>query len=52
MLAGVGARFFASPEEALRMSKVERTFTPAMPEDERQATLRQWDLAVRRARLE
>jgi glycerol kinase len=52
MLAGVGAGFFASPEEALRMSKVERTFTPAMPVDEREAILRRWDLAVRRARLD
>jgi glycerol kinase len=52
MLAGVGARIFGSPEEALRMSKVERTFTPAMGADERDAMLRRWDLAVRRSRLD
>lgn len=52
MLAGVGARIFGSPEEALRMSKVERTFTPAMGAGERDSMLRRWDLAVRRARLD
>jgi glycerol kinase len=51
MLAGVGAGLFGSPDEALKMSKVERTFTPAMTTVEREATLRRWDLAVRRARL-
>ncbi len=50
MLAGVGAGLFASPADAARMSKADRTFTPAFNDDERTNAIESWRSAVRRAR--
>jgi glycerol kinase len=50
MLAGIGAGLFSGPAQAAEMCKLERSFVPQMPPAERDAHLRRWHDAVRRAR--
>ena len=50
MLAGVGAGLFATPADAARMAKADRTFSPAFDEAERARALSSWQVAVGRAR--
>jgi glycerol kinase len=50
MLAGVGVGLFPSPAEAAGMSRLERTFQPALDGAERKAFRERWEQAVGRAR--
>ena len=50
MLAGLGAGLFSSPNEAARMIRLDRAFTPEMDPDTRTAALGRWADAVCRAR--
>jgi glycerol kinase len=50
MLAGVGAGLFQSGEDAAKMVRIEKLFSPTMPEQDRHSLLEQWRRAVRRAR--
>jgi glycerol kinase len=50
MLAGLGAGLFGSPAEAARVLRVERTFTPTLPEHERVRRWASWHEAVGRAK--
>jgi glycerol kinase len=50
MLAGLGAGLFSSPEDAARMIRLGRAFTPQMDESTRKAELGRWTDAVCRAR--
>jgi glycerol kinase len=50
MLAGVGVGLFAKKEESARMSRAERTFSVAMPAEERAGHRARWADAVGRAR--
>ncbi|NUO54847.1 MAG: glycerol kinase GlpK [Polyangiaceae bacterium] len=50
MLAGVGAGLFATPADAARMAKADRTFSPALSDAERARALSSWQAAVGRAR--
>jgi glycerol kinase len=51
MLAGVGVGLFADVRSAAKMSKAEKTFTPAMAAAERDAHRARWAEAVARAML-
>ncbi|MCC6643958.1 MAG: glycerol kinase GlpK [Polyangiaceae bacterium] len=50
MLAGIGAGVFAGPREAAAISRVDRTFTPALSPERRAGEQARWAAAVRRAR--
>lgn len=50
MLAGVGVGLFADPADAARMSKVDRTFSPAWDRAERTQAVERWQAAVARAK--
>ena len=50
MLAGLGAGLFSSPNEAARMIRLDRAFTPQMDAETRNAALGRWSDAVCRAR--
>jgi glycerol kinase len=50
MLAGIGAGLFRSGHEAGRMVTIDRTFTVAMNDAEREKSLSRWNDAVRRSR--
>jgi len=50
MLAGLGAGLFSSPEEAARMIRLDRAFTPEIDAATRTAELGRWSDAVCRAR--
>lgn len=50
MLAGIGAGVFSSPEDAARMTKLDRTFQPAIAAADRGAALSRWKDAVKRSR--
>jgi glycerol kinase len=50
MLAGVGAKLFASGREAAGMVSVEKTFEVTMSDSERKFRRERWNDAVRRAR--
>ncbi len=50
MLAGLGAGLFSSPAEAARVARVERTFTPTLPGQERALRWAAWHAAVGRAK--
>jgi glycerol kinase len=50
MLAGIGAGLFSSPAEAAKVLRVERTFTPTLPEHERVRRWAAWHAAVGRAK--
>ena len=50
MLAGLGAGVFSSPNEAARMIRLDRTFTPEIDPETRRAALARWSDAVCRAR--
>ena len=50
MLAGLGAGLFSSPEEAARMIRLDRAFTPQVDIATRTAELQRWFDAVCRAR--
>ena len=50
MLAGLGAGLFSGPEEAARMIRLERAFTPEIDAATRTAALSRWSDAVCRAR--
>ena len=50
MLAGLGAGVFATPEEAARIARVERTFTPKTSDEARSADLARWADALARTR--
>ncbi len=50
MLAGLGAGLFSSPNEAARMIRLDRAFTPQIDDEARQAALARWSDAVCRAR--
>jgi glycerol kinase len=50
MLAGVGAGLFKAQQEAARMSRVARSFTPSMGEEERASRRKSWQDAVARTR--
>jgi glycerol kinase len=50
MLAGVGVGLFATPSDAARMAKADRTFAPAFDADQRARALSSWQAAVGRAR--
>jgi glycerol kinase len=49
-LAGLGAGLFADLNEIRAIWKIDRTFTPKITSEARQARLARWKLAVRRAR--
>jgi len=51
MLAGVGVGLFARLEDASRMARAETSFSPSLGEQDREAHLQRWRLAVRRATL-
>ena len=50
MLAGLGAGLFSSPEDASRMIRLDRAFTPQVESATRMAALERWSDAVCRAR--
>jgi len=50
MLAGLGAGLFSSPEDAARMIRLDRAFTPQIDAATRTAELGRWSDAVCRAR--
>ncbi len=50
MLAGLGAGLFSSPNEAARMIRLDRAFTPQIDDSARTAALGRWSDAVCRAR--
>ena len=50
MLAGLGAGLFSSPNEAARMIRLDRAFTPEIDTETRAAALGRWADAVCRAR--
>jgi glycerol kinase len=50
MLAGLGAGLFSSPNDAARMIRLDRAFTPSMAAATRTAELQRWADAVCRAR--
>jgi glycerol kinase len=50
MLAGLGAGLFSSPNDAARMIRVDRAFTPQIDSTTRTAELNRWSDAVWRAR--
>ncbi len=50
MLAGLGAGLFSSPNDAARMIRLDRAFTPSMAAATRTAELARWSDAVCRAR--
>jgi glycerol kinase len=50
MLAGVGAGLFRSPAEAARMVRLDRTFEPRMPAEERAGRRRSWQDALGRVK--
>ena len=50
MLAGLGAGLFSSPNEAARMIRLDRAFTPEIDSAARTAALARWSDAVCRAR--
>ncbi|HEY4103086.1 MAG TPA: glycerol kinase GlpK [Polyangiaceae bacterium] len=50
MLSGLGAGLFSSPEDAARMIRLDRAFTPQIDAEARNAELGRWSDAVRRAR--
>jgi glycerol kinase len=50
MLAGLGAGLFSSPEEAARVIRLERVFTPEIDPATRSDALARWSAAVCRAR--
>lgn len=47
--AGIAAGFWKYPDDIRRIHKVERTFEPVMPEEQRQELLAGWKKAVSRA---
>jgi glycerol kinase len=50
MLAGLGAGLFSSPEDAARMIRLDRAFSPRIDANARTAELARWSDAVCRAR--
>lgn len=50
-LAGLGAGLFESLDEIKRIWKVDRTYRSKLSDEEREARLKRWQLAVRRARI-
>ncbi|HWZ90115.1 MAG TPA: glycerol kinase GlpK [Polyangiaceae bacterium] len=50
MLAGLGAGLFSSPEDAARMIRLDRAFSPRIDAATRSAELARWSAAVCRAR--
>ncbi|MET0790056.1 MAG: FGGY-family carbohydrate kinase, partial [Polyangiaceae bacterium] len=50
MLAGLGAGLFSSPNDAARMIRLDRAFSPEMTDAVRTAALGRWSDAVCRAR--
>jgi glycerol kinase len=50
MLAGLGAGLFSSPEDAARMIRLDRAFSPQIDAATRTAELARWSAAVCRAR--
>jgi glycerol kinase len=50
MLAGIGAGLFPRLEDVARMTSVQATFRPDMPQPERQGHLERWQDALRRTR--
>ncbi|HEX3777259.1 MAG TPA: glycerol kinase GlpK [Polyangiaceae bacterium] len=50
MLSGLGAGLFSGPEDAARMIRLDRAFTPQIDDEARNAELGRWSDAVRRTR--
>ncbi|MFB2578749.1 MULTISPECIES: glycerol kinase GlpK [unclassified Acinetobacter] len=52
MMAGLAVNYFNSEKELADLWQLDRCFEPSMSQDERQARLQQWHLAVKRTRLQ